>query len=428
MEAPLHGEQMETVRVRGGKADSAEDRPVWRNGPFLWLLSGFTSSIFGDSFNGIALSLWVLQATGSAQRMASVQICTMAVAFLFASFAGTLADRMDRRRLMLLSDWARCVIAILLGLSLFVMDAPFPVMLVLVSLSTFAGLVQGPSFQAATTQIVGPGRIQQASSTIYLFDNAARISGLALAGVVVSAFGGLAAILVTSAAYLLSSVCTLSAGRFPSPMLSTAGKEKRSFLQDWRSGLSHIRGHSLIRSIVLLSPLLTVFFLSAIMLVQVIAVGEWKAGPVEFGLIEMCIPLGYMTGASIIITFGHRFGRRGHLVFFGLLLLGPIYWLISGLGSPRLAIPFVLLGGLLFSFCSMITQVILKLEVKDEWQGRVYGTMGAISSVAPSLGLAAASVLADRWGAATVLAGMSMGLLVLAIAAAIVLKPIRNYR
>ncbi|THF77294.1 MFS transporter [Cohnella fermenti] len=428
MEAPLHQEAAGSPREDARPATASEqERPIWRNRPYMWLLTGFTSSVFGDSFNGIALSLWVLQTTGSARRMAAVQICSMAIAFLFGSFAGTLADRMDRRKLMLLSDGARCVIAALLGVSLFVLDAPFPVMLGLVSLAMFAGLLHGPAFHASTTQMVGAGRVQQASSSIYLFDNAARISGLALAGVVVSAFGGLAAILTTSAAYLLSFVCTLLAGRFPSAA-RTSGEAGASFLRDWRSGLSYIRRDALIRSIVILSPLLSAFFLVAIMLVQVIAIGDWKAGPIEFGLIEMCVPLGYVTGAGLLIAFGHRLTRRGRLVFLGLLLLGPVYGLISMMKSPHAAIPLVLMGGLLFSFCSMITQIILKSETSSEWQGRVFGTVGAFSSVAPSLGLAVASVFADRWGAADVLAWQSAGLFVCGVFSVYLLKSIREYR
>lgn len=425
MEAPLQSLDP-PLPLNPGGAEKAQHVPVWRNRPFMWLLSGNTASVFGDSFHGIAISLWVLQTTGSAQRMAAVQICTMAVSFLFGSFAGTVADRVDRRRLMLLSDVSRCLIAALLGICLFVFGVPFPAMLALVSLSTFLGLLQSPAFHASTTTLAGQGRIQQASSAMHLADNLARISGLALAGVAVASFGGLAAILTTSAAFLLSAVCTLLAGRFPSARRDSS--EQVSFLQDWSGGLAYIRKDPLIRSVVILNPVLTAFFLTAIMLVQVMAVKSWNANPIEFGLIEMCIPLGYMAGAGIIIAFGQRFGRRGRLVFIGLILLGPMYFLISGLSSPHAALPFVLLGGLLFSFCSMMVQIILKTEVRSEWQGRIYGTMGAITSMAPPLCLAIASMLADRWGASTVLAAQSAGLLALGIAAAILLKPIRVYR
>lgn len=409
-----------------GAEQAASEAPLWRNRAFVGLLSGNTASVFGDSFNGIALSLWVLQTTGSAQRMAAIQIVTMAVGFVFGSFAGTLADRVDRRKLMLISDLSRCLIAALLGVCLFAASAPFPVVLLLVALSMFAGLTMGPAFHATTTRIVGQGRIQQASSVIHLTDNLARISGLALAGVIVASFGGLAAILTTSATFLVSAVCTLLAGPFPSAPREGAGKI--SFLQDWSGGFAYIRRDPLIRSIVVLSPVLAAFFLTAIMLVQVMAVNNWRANPVEFGLIEMCIPLGYMMGAGLLLAFGKRFARRGRLVFLGLILLGPMYFLISRLESPHVALPFVLLGGLLFSFCSMMVQIILKSEVKNEWQGRIYGTLGAITSVAPTLVLAVASLLADRWGASAVLGSLSAILLAVAVAAACLLKPIRTYK
>ncbi|MDI4648174.1 MFS transporter [Cohnella hashimotonis] len=424
MQAPI---QAADARRQAGPTAAAEALPVWRNGSFMRLLTGYTVSVFGDSFNGIAISLWVLQTTGSAQRMAAVQICYLSVGFLFGSFAGTIADRFDRRRLMLFSELSRSAIAAILAVSLFVLHAPFPTLLVLASLSMFCSLLLSPAFHASTTAIVGPARVQQAASAIHIADNAARISGLAVAGIVVSAFGGLAAILTTAAAFLFSAVCTLLTRGFPRVERATA-EHKPSFLEDWRGGLAYMRRDALIRSIVLLSPLLSAFFLSAIMLVQVIAVGKWRANPIEFGLLEMCIPLGYLAGAGIILGFGRRLGRRGRLVFAGLLPLGPLYAVVAFISSPLLALPLILLGGLLFAFCSMMVQIILKTEVRGELQGRIYGTLGAITSVAPTLSLAAVSMLADRWGAGHVLAVLGMVLLVLGIVAAALLKPIRTYR
>ncbi|WP_217593204.1 MFS transporter [Cohnella sp. GbtcB17] len=424
MQTPL---QAADARRQAGPTAVGETLPVWRNRSFMRLLTGYTASVFGDSFNGIAISLWVLQTTGSAQRMAAVQICYLSVGFLFGSFAGTIADRIDRRRLMLFSELSRSAIAAILAVSLFVFHAPFPTLLVLASLSMFCSLLLSPAFHASTTAIVGPARVQQAASAIHIADNAARISGLAVAGVVVSSFGGLTAILTTAAAFLFSAVCTLFTRGFP-PVERTAVDTRPTFLQDWRGGIDYIRQDALVRSIVFLAPLLSAFFLSAIMLVQVIAVGRWRANPVEFGLLEMCIPLGYLAGAGIILSLGKRMGRRGRLVFAGLLPLGPLYAAVSFISSPLLALPLILLGGLLFAFCSMMIQIILKSEVRGELQGRIYGTLGAITSVAPTLSLAAVSILADRWGAGRVLVVLGLLLLALGIVAAALLKPIRNYR
>lgn len=296
---------------------------LWRNVTFRRILYGYGISVFGDCFNGIAISLWVLQTTGSAKSMAAVQICNMAVSFLFGSVAGTVADRLDRRKLMLASDVFRGVMAVLIAISLFGWHAPFPVVLLLLSLSMFSSLFQAPAFHASVASMVGREHIQQATGTIHMVDNLARISGLAAAGVAVAAFGGFVAILITGATFLLSAVCVLMAGRFPEVQRSVS--QQTTFAQEWRSSFAYIYRNRLIRSIVLLNPVLILFFMSAMMLVQVMAVKVWEANPVQFGLIETCIPLGYMIGSALLIASGKRLKRRGRWVFIGLIVLGPIY-------------------------------------------------------------------------------------------------------
>ncbi|WP_245809642.1 MFS transporter [Cohnella massiliensis] len=422
---PLEKKKPLLRRMTPAPAPDSE-RPLRKNRPFLWIMAGNTISVFGDCFNGIALSLWVLQTTGSAKLMAAVQICYMATTILFGTLAGTVADRVDRRKLMLLSDFLRAGIAAALAVCLFYLRAPFPVMLALVTLSAFSSLFQGPAFHASVTQLAGKERIQQATSAVHLTDNVARISGLALAGVAVAAFGGFAAMLFTSVTFFLSGICVLAAGAFSSAGSKTA--ERAPFFADWSGGFAFIRKDALIRSIVILNPLLILFFMSSLMLIQVVAVKDWKAGPIAFGLIEMCIPLGYMIGAGLILSFSSRLGRRGWWVMTGLVALGPVFVAISFMPAAPAALPLILAAGIMFAFCTMLTQIILRSEVELDMQGRIYGTMGAITNVAPTLGLAVTSALADEWGATRVLEAVGLCLLVSGVAAVWLLKPIRNYR
>ncbi|MFC5702435.1 MFS transporter [Cohnella faecalis] len=401
------------------------NRPVWKNNPFLFILSGNFISVFGDCFSGVALSLWVLQTTGSAKQMAAVLICHTAISVLFGSVAGTVADRIDRRKLMLAADLFRGSIACTLAFSLFYLDSSFGVMIVLVALSAFSSLFQAPAFHASIGQLVGKERIGQATSAVYLMDNVARISGLALAGVAIASFGGFWAMIFNSATFFMSAVCVVAAGAFPS--FSRERREKSTFLKDLVGGFSYIRRDRLTRSIVILNPLLILFVMSSLMLIQVIAVKEWKAGPVAFGLLEMCIPLGYMIGAGLIMAFGSKLGHRGWWIFSGLLTLGPVFYLISIVPYAHTALPFILLCGMLFAFCTMMIQIILRSEVQTDMQGRIYGTLGAITGVAPSLGLVASSALADHVGAKFMLGAQGVTLFLIALVAVTFLKTIRTY-
>jgi MFS family permease len=402
------------------------NRALWRNVAYRRILCGYGISVFGDCFNGIAISLWVLQTTGSAKSMAAVQVCNMVVSFLFGSFAGTFADRLDRRKLMLSSDLFRGAMAFIIAVSLFVLHAPFPFVLLLLSLSMFSSLFQAPAFHASVTSLVGREHLQQATGTIHLVDNIARISGLAAAGIAVSAFGGFTAIMITGVTFLLSALCVMLAGRFPDVQRSSM--HRGSFVKEWGGSFSYIFAHPLIRSIVILNPLLILFFMSAIMLVQVMAVNVWQANPVQFGLMETCIPLGYMLGSGILIASGNRLKRKGRWVFIGLLVLGPLYMLLANVSSPLVALPLIIAGGAMFACCTMLTQIMMRAEVPDELQGRIYGVLGTITSTAPILGLTVVSVLADQWGAQAVLESLGALLLVIGVIAAVGLKSIRTYR
>lgn len=412
--------------LAAAESQKMANRALWRNVAYRRILCGYGISVFGDCFNGIAISLWVLQTTGSAKSMAAVQVCNMVVSFLFGSFAGTFADRLDRRTLMLSSDLFRGAMAFIIAVSLFVLHAPFPIVLLMLSLSMFSSLFQAPAFHASVTSLVGREHLQQATGTIHLVDNIARISGLAAAGIAVSAFGGFTAIMITGVTFLLSAICVILAGRFPDVQRSSM--HRGSFVKEWGGSFSYIFAHPLIRSIVILNPLLILFFMSAIMLVQVMAVKVWQANPVQFGLIETCIPLGYMLGSGILIASGNRLKRRGRWVFIGLLVLGPLYMLLANVSSPLVALPLIIAGGAMFACCTMLTQIMMRAEVPDELQGRIYGVLGTITSTAPILGLTVVSVLADQWGAQTVLESLGALLLVVGIIAAAGLKSIRTYR
>jgi MFS family permease len=412
--------------LAAAESQKMANRALWRNVAYRRILCGYGISVFGDCFNGIAISLWVLQTTGSAKSMAAVQVCNMVVSFLFGSFAGTFADRLDRRTLMLSSDLFRGAMAFIIAVSLFVLHAPFPIVLLMLSLSMFSSLFQAPAFHASVTSLVGREHLQRATGTIHLVDNIARISGLAAAGIAVSAFGGFTAIMITGVTFLLSAICVMLAGRFPDVQRSSL--HRGSFVKEWGGSFSYIFAHPLIRSIVILNPLLILFFMSAIMLVQVMAVKVWQANPVQFGLIETCIPLGYMLGSGILIASGNRLKRKGRWVFIGLLVLGPLYMLLANVSSPLVALPLIIAGGAMFACCTMLTQIMIRAEVPDELQGRIYGVLGTITSTAPILGLTVVSVLADQWGAQTVLESLGALLLVVGIIAAAGLKSIRTYR
>jgi len=357
--------------------------------------------------------------------MSSILITYSIMNICFGSIAGTVADRVNRRKLMLYSDILRGLITFTLAICVWLNYTSILLIVVLVALSAFSSLFHGPAFQASLIMIVGKSKVQQATGIVQLLDNVARISGLAAGGIVVATLGGYMAILFNAAAFWFSAICVLAGGYFPSP--EVLSKERSSFTQDFIEGFKYIKNNKFARAVVIMNPLLFLFFMSSLMLVQVMAVKEWLASPILFGFIEACIPLGYMVGAGIILSFNNRLGRRGWLICAGILLMGPVFLFISVMNSAISAIPFILISGLLFAFCTMLIQIILRTEVDVQLQGRIYGTLGSLSSIAPPIGLALSSVLADQYGASIVLACNGVGMLLLGIMVTLCMRRIRTY-
>ncbi|WP_257204928.1 MFS transporter, partial [Bacillus cereus] len=126
--------------------------------------------MFGNSFHSIALNLWVLQATGSAKLMSTIAITHMVMSMLFSSIAGTVADRVDRRKLMWITDIIRSLLILSIAFCIAIPGTPFILIIILTALTSCAGLFQSPAFHASLVDIVGKDKVQQATGVLNVAD------------------------------------------------------------------------------------------------------------------------------------------------------------------------------------------------------------------------------------------------------------------
>ncbi|MBD2871281.1 MFS transporter [Paenibacillus arenilitoris] len=411
------------------KETSAPPAPasIWRSRAFLAVFTSYGVSLLGNTFHSIALNLWVLQTTGSAKLMSAVLIAHLIVGMLFGPFAGTIADRVNRRTLMWATDLIRFALVAAIAVLVYLPSVPFSAILLLTGLVAFAGTFRTPAFQASLVEIAGKEQLTQAVGAISIADNAIRIAGFAIGGIAVASFGGAAAIAIDAATFLLSACLLLFAGKFPYAADKRAEASKTSFKQDLAEGFRYVRRNEFARAAVTLLPLVMFFFLSTFMLVQVMAVQVWQARPFVFGLLEACIPLGYVAGAILIMRFDRRLKRRGIWTMGSVIGMGPLFVAIAQMPSALPALPLVLLVGFLFSFSTTIVFTRLRVAIDPALQGRVFGLLGALTGVAPPVGLALFASLSDKYGPADVMTISGAAMLLLCGIAFIRMKTMREY-
>lgn len=403
-----------------------QSKRLLNNATFLWIYLGSTLSIVGEGFHSIVVGFWVLSTTGSAKAMMTIMVVQMITSFLLGSVAGTIADRYNRRMIMLGMDIVRGILMVgVAAVFSFGEGQGWWMLIVLLALVGAASQFHNPAFSSSLINIVGKEQIQRATSLMQITDTLARLAGLSLGGAAVAIFGGPASVIVVSIAFFISAGCVLLSGSFPNPIQQD--REKKGFWDDLKHGLSYIRGHSIARSVSILLPSIMVFFVASMMVFQVLAVTIWKATPWQFGMLEAIIPIGYATGAGLIAFMGSKIAKRGLWVSIAMLLAGPNLMLLSSINDVYFAIPFVFLVGFILSVGTIIVMVMLRTEVDGEYQGRVFGTIGSLSSLATPFGIILSGVFSDLYGADLVLMMNGAGLTLVAAVCIYFLKTLRKY-
>ena len=212
--------------------------PVLRHRDFRLLFWGQAVSVIGDALLPVALAFAVLDGLdGSAAQLGLVLAAQVAPMTLLVLPAGVWADRVSRRRLMLISDLGRALVqaataALLLGGSAELWH--------LVVLSALYGAFEAlfrPAAGGLTPALVPPDELQQANALVGLAQNAGHVAGPALAGLLIVAISPGAALAVDAATFVVSAAFLLAL-REPerAPHVDTP-----HFWRELKGGLAEVR-------------------------------------------------------------------------------------------------------------------------------------------------------------------------------------------
>jgi predicted MFS family arabinose efflux permease len=266
-----------------------------RNARFLQLWVGQGISFAGDAVSMIALVVLVVQITGSASAVGGALVARL-LPTLASPLAGVLADRLDRRTILVASDLARAVLV--LGI-LFTRD--LVVIYVLVFLMGVARTLFNPTVRAAFPSVVGGGDLTRANALISGTFSVSETVGPAVGGVLVATVGVNAAFVLDSATYLISAAF-LSRISLPRSQKDGDG----GFGQELREGFGYLAGARVPLAIVV-GAFLTVLAINMTIPAEVfLAKGTFEAGDAGYGLLVGLYGGGMILGSGVIAALGDR--------------------------------------------------------------------------------------------------------------------------
>ena len=172
---------------------------------FTLVVIGQIISLFGNAIIRFALPLYLLNLTGSSALYGTVTACAFIPAILLSPIGGIVADRVNKRNIMVILDFFTA--AVILAFSLLMNGANLVVLLTitLMLLYGIAGAYQ-PSVQASIPALDGQNRFKEANSVINTVSSFASLTGPVLGGILYSACGLKPVLLVCMVCFTLSAV------------------------------------------------------------------------------------------------------------------------------------------------------------------------------------------------------------------------------
>ena len=204
----------------------------------VWL--GQVVSLIGSGLTGFTLGIWVYQTTDSATQFSLIYLCTELPALLVAPVGGAIADRWDRRWLMILSDTGSGLSTLAIALIFWLGHLEIWHIYLAIVVSSICQGFQWPAYYATPTLLVAKKHFGRANGMIQLGKAAGQLFSPVLAGILVSKIQVSGVILIDFATFSWA-LLTLLVVRFPKHHKSNEKKESKTRLrQEISSGWNYL--------------------------------------------------------------------------------------------------------------------------------------------------------------------------------------------
>lgn len=380
-----------------------------RNRDFRVFFIAVVISLIGDWFLVVALLDLVLELTGRASLATLVVVAFNLPVFLVAPWAGTQADRVDRRKLMILVDLCRAAAALLPLLA----TTPSRLWLAYLGMALISvgSAYFDPAADAAVPNLVAKEDLGRANALLGSAWGTTMAAGSAIGGLVTTQLGRDASILINAISFLASGGL-LFLIRTPFAEAETIARAKPPFIAATREALAYARSHPRVIALLLGKG---GYCLAAGVVALLGVLGRDHFAP-QGGLssaggisvLYMARGIGALLGPFVLRSFLRDGDRMNLAIAPCIVVFAAGYMALSLNLGFGLSLAFVTLSHMGGGAEWMASTYGLQREVPDEFRGRIFAADYGLATLAISLSSLIAGALADAYGAPKVAFIMSI--------------------
>lgn len=347
------------------------------NANYKKLWGAFFLSSIGDWLYKLAIPLLLYEKTGSPLVMAITYGITFLPFVLVTPFGGVLADRLSRKKILVMGDLSSFLLTALLGVLVYFNIQHLWVLYILVFLIASVNSLYHPVFQSIIPQLVDEAQLAKANAHIASAENTILLIGPACSGLIIALLGPTLAIFVNAGSFLLSAVFIKTIK--VKPQLMTSVKLTIvSVIKDLKEGFIFSYQHPIVK----FGCLLFVFINFGVQLVlanfMFYLTSDLKLTPDLIGFTYAIIGLGAICGSMTAPMLMKRISS-GRLILLGCLGAGLATSLLAWLHHW---VAIGIAGGLMFACTSIVIVTYFTLRQKvvpNHYLGRVIATTRLIS-------------------------------------------------
>ena len=417
------------ARQAGWRRLVMDTRPL-RHRAFRRLWSSTTVTAVGSQLTAVAVPKQVYDITGSSAWVGYASFVGLVPLVVFALWGGAIADSVDRRKLLLVTNAGIAVTSLLFWVQAVTGTGSVLVLMVLLALQQAFFGVNSPTRGASIARLVPPSELPAANALGSTVAQTGMVLGPLLAGALIPVIGlpelylidALALCAAVWAVWQLPALPPLHEGG------SGPGAARRAGLRQVAAGFRYITTQSVLLLSFLADILAMVFGMPRALFPQLAATtyAPWGEG-LALGVLFAAIPVGAVAGGLLSGTFS-RARRHGLMVIAAIVVWGAA---VLGFGlSPGLwwAVGFLALGGVADMVSSVFRGAILQEVAPDDMRGRLQGVFTVVVAGGPRLADLVHGMAGSALGTRTTVAAGGALVIVTMLALAFAMPALRRHR
>lgn len=368
---------------------------------FTLVVIGQIISLFGNAILRFALPLYLLRETDSSSLFGAVTACSFIPMVIFSLFGGIIADRKNKRNIMVALDFTTAAVILAFSIALGKVSLVPLMIAVLMILYGISGIYQ-PAVQASIPLIAEKQLLMQGNAIINMVSTLAGLLGPIIGGVLFGAFGIMPILLISVGCFVFSAVMEIFI-HIPFEK-NTDGKSVFSAVgSDLSDSFQFIKNEKPIFLSVLGILALFNLILSAMMIVgiPVIVVQILGMSDTALGITQGAMGLGGLAGGIIAGAAAGKIRLKNGYVFLIICSLAAVFMGISVFEAIPENIGYIIITAV--SFGAMIASTMFGVSMMTAAQqqtpphllGKIMAVIIAVSSCSQPLGQAVYGVLFD---------------------------------